>query len=258
MAVLAASLRNGGVAARRVSIPSGGGEPLRSATTLAGLGFTPPAIFGIGLNYKMHAQETGLPEPKFPIFFMKPPTTVIGPGDPIVIPSACHHEEVDWEVELAVIIGRAAKNVSEAEALEFVQGYTVANDVSARRWQGKKGGGQWCRAKAFDTFCPLGPRLVHPAAIPDPNNLELSCTVNGVVMQKSNTQDMIFSVPQLIAFLSQGTTLLPGTVILTGTPAGVGFSRKPPLFLKPGDTVTVAIEGIGELTNPVAAENDER
>lgn len=185
---------------------------------------------------------------------MKLPTAVIAHGDAIRIPAVCHPEEVDWEVELAVVIGKAAKNVSANTALDHVLGYTVANDVSARRWQGKKGGGQWCRAKVFDTFCPLGPRLVPASEIPDPNQLALSCTVNGEVMQQSNTSDMIFSVAHIIEFLSEGTTLLPGTVILTGTPEGVGFTRKPPLFLKPGDSVTVSIEGIGELTNPVFAE----
>mmetsp|Transcript_123122 Transcript_123122/g.343412 ORF Transcript_123122/g.343412 Transcript_123122/m.343412 type:complete len:150 (-) Transcript_123122:217-666(-) len=145
---------------------------------------------------------------------------------------------------------------SSEEALSYVAGYTAANDVTARRWQGKKGGGQWCRAKCFDSFLPLGPRLVPAAAIPDPNSLAISSTLNGQVMQQSNTRDMIFPVPKLIAFLSQGTTLLPGTVILTGTPEGVGFARKPPVYLKAGDTVTIAIEGIGELTNSVVAASE--
>uniref|UniRef100_A0A7S0ZY25 Fumarylacetoacetase-like C-terminal domain-containing protein n=1 Tax=Noctiluca scintillans TaxID=2966 RepID=A0A7S0ZY25_NOCSC len=226
----------------------------RSVSFSSVLAQSPPAIYCIGLNYKRHAAEAGMDIPKFPIFFMKPPTAVVAHGDAIRIPAVCHPEEVDWEVELAVVIGKAAKNVSAKTALDHVLGYTVANDVSARRWQGKKGGGQWCRAKVFDTFCPLGPRLVPASEIPDPNQLALSCTVNGEVMQQSNTSDMIFSVAHIIEFLSEGTTLLPGTVILTGTPEGVGFARKPPLFLKPGDSVTVSIEGIGELTNPVFAE----
>jgi len=224
-----------------------------AAAATAVLGCVPPAIYAIGLNYKRHAEEAGLPAPRFPIYFMKPPSSIVGHGDAIAIPAACHPEEVDWEVELAVVIGTAAKDVSVERALEHVRGYTVANDVSARRWQGKKGGGQWCRAKAFDSFCPLGPREVAAADIGDPNNLALSCSVNGVVKQRSNTKDMIFSVAELIAFLSQGTTLLPGTLILTGTPEGVGFARKPPECLRPGDSVTVAVDGIGELTNPVVA-----
>mmetsp|Transcript_32174 Transcript_32174/g.94010 ORF Transcript_32174/g.94010 Transcript_32174/m.94010 type:complete len:229 (-) Transcript_32174:86-772(-) len=221
---------------------------------MATLGFTPPAIYCIGLNYRQHAKESGMPEPKFPVVFTKPPSSVIGHGDTIEIPAICHPEEVDYEVELAVVIGKSAKNVPEDKALEYVQGYTVANDVSARKWQLQQGGGQWCRGKSFDTFCPLGPRLVPASEIPDPNTLELSCTLNGEVLQKSNTRDMIFNVPQIISFLSQGTTLLPGTVILTGTPEGVGVARKPPVFLKPGDTITMFVEKIGELTNTVVTE----
>eukprot|EP00929_Paragymnodinium_shiwhaense_P063020 TRINITY_DN31516_c0_g1_i2.p1 TRINITY_DN31516_c0_g1~~TRINITY_DN31516_c0_g1_i2.p1 ORF type:complete len:261 (+),score=54.92 TRINITY_DN31516_c0_g1_i2:151-933(+) len=219
-------------------------------------GLLPPAIYCIGLNYKKHAAETGLPEPRFPIYFLKPPTTIVGRGDPIVIPKVCHPEEVDWEVELAVVIGRPAKNVKAEEALQYVQGYAAANDVSARRWQGKKGGGQWSRSKAFDTFLPLGP-VIPAADIPNPNALAVTCKVNGEIMQSSSTGDMIFSVEQLIAFLTEGTTLLPGTIILTGTPEGVGFTRKPPIFLKPGDTVTIEVEGLGEVSNPVLAEEAE-
>lgn len=251
---MAAAMLGRAAAPARAVRALAGMQAVRGARASSVLSSTPPAIYAIGLNYHAHAAETGLPIPRFPIYFLKPPTSVIGPGAPIVIPAVCKPDEVDWEAELAVIIGRAAKDVREAEALDYVEGYTVGNDVSARRWQGKKGGGQWSRAKAFDTFCPLGPRVVPAAEIADPGNLNLSCTVNGVLMQESSTQDMIFSVPQLIAFLSQGTTLLPGTVILTGTPAGVGFTRKPPIYLKPGDVVTAAVEGIGELTNTVVAE----
>mmetsp|Transcript_140210 Transcript_140210/g.349476 ORF Transcript_140210/g.349476 Transcript_140210/m.349476 type:complete len:227 (-) Transcript_140210:195-875(-) len=220
---------------------------------MAASSFNPTAIYCIGLNYKQHAKESNMKEPTLPVVFTKPPSSVIGPGEAIVIPAVCS-DEVDYEAELAVIIGKPCKNVSEAEALDYVQGYTVANDVSARNWQLKLGGGQWCRGKSFDTFCPLGPRLVPASDIPDPNDLEISCSVNGQVLQKSNTKDMIFSVRQIIAFLSQGTTLQPGTVILTGTPEGVGAARKPPVWLKPGDKVTVSIEKIGDLTNPVTAE----
>jgi len=159
--------------------------------------------------------------------------------------------EVDYETELAVVIGRAAKDVDTAEALHYVLGYTAANDVSARRWQGKRGAGQWVRGKSFDTFCPLGPELVTPDELEDPQNLRLTCVLNGQVMQDANTSDMIFPVAELISYLSSGATLLPGTVILTGTPSGVGFTRKPPVFLMPGDTVEVSVEGIGTLRNPV-------
>jgi len=153
------------------------------------------------------------------------------------------------------VIGKACKNVSKDKALDYVLGYTVANDVSARRWQSTpKGGSQWCFAKGFDTFCPLGPVVTSTLVIPNPNRLKLSCVLNGKIVQESNTEDMIFDVPTIIEFLSQGTTLTPGTVILTGTPEGVGFTRKPPIFLSQGDHVTVEVERIGKLTNPVINE----
>jgi 2-keto-4-pentenoate hydratase/2-oxohepta-3-ene-1,7-dioic acid hydratase in catechol pathway len=161
---------------------------------------------------------------------------------------------VDYECELAVVIGKLCKNVSKAEALKYVLGYTCANDVSARDWQLKWGGGQWCRGKSFDTFCPLGPCLVTSEDIPNPNSLGIKTYLNGTIMQDWNTNDMIFDVPTLIEFLSGSTTLQPGTVILTGTPHGVGAARQPPVFLQPGDTVTIEIEKIGALTNPVIAE----
>jgi len=160
---------------------------------------------------------------------------------------------VDYEGELAVIIGRACRNVATDAALDHVLGYTCANDVSARRWQMHAGAGQWIRGKSFDTFCPLGPALVTADEIPDPQALGLRTTVNGQVMQDHTTGDMIFPVAELISFLSRDTTLLPGTVILSGTPQGVGFARKPPVWLQPGDEVTVEIEGVGRLTNPVIA-----
>jgi 2-keto-4-pentenoate hydratase/2-oxohepta-3-ene-1,7-dioic acid hydratase in catechol pathway len=213
---------------------------------------TPSAIICIGLNYKEHARETGMEAPKRPVVFMKNPAAVIGPGAPIVLPLSCRNPlQVDYEVELAVIIGHAAKNVSEETALDYVRGYTVANDVSARIWQKKGGGGQWVRGKSFDTFCPMGPALVTPDEIPDPDNLSLSCVLNGATMQAGNTSDMIFSVRTLIAYLSQDTTLLPGTVILTGTPSGVGYTRTPPVYLKPGDRLELTIETVGTLLNSV-------
>ncbi len=212
----------------------------------------PVNIFCVGLNYRDHARETGAPEPKRPVLFMKPTSTVTSPQQAIRIPACCTHgPEVDYEGELAVVIGQPARNVAEADALGHVLGYTCANDVSARRWQKQDGGGQWVRGKSFDTFCPLGPVLVTADEIPDPQVLRIRTTVNGQLMQDHTTADMIFPVAQLISDLSADTTLLPGTVILTGTPAGVGFARQPPVFLSPGDEVTVEIEKIGRLTNRV-------
>ena len=212
----------------------------------------PPAIFGIGLNYHKHAQETGMDAPKYPVVFMKNPAAIANPEDPIRLSPACMEPpEVDYEAELAVVIGRSAKDVSTDEALDYVLGYTAANDVSARRWQGRRGSGQWVRGKSFDTFCPLGPELVGTDEISDPQNLRLTCELNGRVMQDGNTGDMIFPVAELIAFLSTGTTLMPGTVILTGTPSGVGFTRKPPVYLMPGDAVKITLEGVGTLSNSV-------
>ena len=212
----------------------------------------PTSIFCIGLNYREHAVESGLEFPKYPVVFMKPSSSVTATDQPIIIPQCCDPAgEVDYECELAVVIGRSARNVPEDRALEYVWGYTAANDVSARKWQGSRGGGQWVRGKSFDTFCPLGPVLVTADEIPDPQTLALRTFVNGEKVQDHTTADMIFSVRQLIGFLSQDTTLLPGTVILTGTPPGVGFVRKPPLWLKHGDQVVVEIDKIGRLENTV-------
>jgi 2-keto-4-pentenoate hydratase/2-oxohepta-3-ene-1,7-dioic acid hydratase in catechol pathway len=212
----------------------------------------PVNIFGIGLNYRAHAQETGAHIPENPVLFMKPTTSVVGPGDPIVLPAACERgPEVDYEAELAVVIGHTAKDVAVAQALDHVLGYTCANDISARRWQKHGGAGQWVRGKSFDAFCPLGPVLVTTDEIPDPQALEVRCLLNGETMQTGNTSDMIFSVAELIAHLSRDTTLLPGTLILTGTPPGVGFARTPPVFLAGGDRVRIEIEKIGALENPV-------
>lgn len=214
----------------------------------------PTAILCIGLNYKFHAEESGAAIPENPVLFMKSPGAVQNPGDPILLPTKLKSDSVDYECELAVVIGRAAKNVSRDNALEYVLGYTCANDVSARDWQLKGGGNQWCRGKTFDTFCPLGPVLVTRDEIPNPNALGIKTVLNGETVQDWNTNDMIFDVPAIIAFLSASTTLLPGTVILTGTPHGVGMARKPPLWMKAGDSVTIEIEGIGALTNPVLEE----
>jgi 2-keto-4-pentenoate hydratase/2-oxohepta-3-ene-1,7-dioic acid hydratase in catechol pathway len=217
----------------------------------------PANIFCVGLNYRAHARETGAPIPDHPVVFMKPTTTLTNPGDPIVLPAACEHgPEVDYEAELAVVIGKRAKDVAAEHALDYVLGYTCANDVSARRWQKHGGGGQWVRGKSFDTFCPLGPVLVTAEEIGDPQDLEISCTLNGETMQAASTSDMIFGVAELVAYLSRDTTLLPGTLILTGTPPGVGFARRPPVFLAPGDRLGVAISGIGILENRVVAKGD--
>jgi 2-keto-4-pentenoate hydratase/2-oxohepta-3-ene-1,7-dioic acid hydratase in catechol pathway len=215
----------------------------------------PSNLLCIGLNYRRHAAEGNAKIPEFPVLFMKATSAVQNPYDPIVLPRRLASDEVDYECELAVVIGKTCKNASESEALNHVLGYTCANDVSSRDWQVKRGGGQWCRGKTFDTFAPLGPCLVLRDEIPDPAELKIRTILNGEVMQDWNTGDMIFSVPKLIAFLSGSTTLLPGTVILTGTPHGVGMARKPPVWLKPGDTVTIEIDRIGALTNPVIAES---
>jgi 2-keto-4-pentenoate hydratase/2-oxohepta-3-ene-1,7-dioic acid hydratase in catechol pathway len=214
----------------------------------------PVQILGIGLNYRRHAEETNAPIPQYPILFMKGIHAVQNPEDPILIPRHLPSEEVDYECELAVVIARSAKNVPRDRALEYVLGYTCANDVSARDWQIRRGGGQWCRGKTFDTFAPLGPRLVTTDEITNPNALRIATILNGERVQDSTTADMIFDVARLIEFLSASTTLAAGTVLLTGTPQGVGMARIPPRWLNPGDVVTIEIEGIGQLTNRVAFE----
>jgi 2,4-diketo-3-deoxy-L-fuconate hydrolase len=211
----------------------------------------PAKIIAIGLNYEDHAAETGASIPEKPIVFTKYPNTIIGPGEAIRIPPIT--KQVDYEAELAVIIGRRARNVSESEALEYVFGYTNANDVSSRDLQFSEGG-QWTRSKSIDTFCPIGPYIATRDEIPDPQNLSVRCTLNGEVVQDGTTSRMIFSVAELISFLSGGMTLEPGDIIITGTPPGVGMARDPQLWLKDGDEVSIEIEGLGTLTNPVEAE----
>jgi len=228
------------------------GEPLKVAKLLTPL--VPPAILCIGLNYRKHAAEGNNPIPEHPVLFMKMPSAVQNPGDPIFLPTRLASTKVDYECELAVVIGKACKNATKANALDYVLGYTCANDVSARDWQISWGGSQWCRGKTFATFCPLGPTLVTKDEIANPNQLGIKTTLNDEVMQDWNTNDMIFDVPTLIEFLSGSSVLAPGTVILTGTPHGVGAARKPPVFLQDGDRVTIDIEGIGSLTNPVKNE----
>lgn len=214
----------------------------------------PEVIYCIGLNYRRHAEEGKAPIPEWPVVFMKSKASVQNPGGPIQLPRHLRSDEVDYECELAVVIGKRCKNVLRENALDHVLGYTCANDVSARDWQRARGGSQWCRAKTFDTFCPLGPCLVTRDELPDPSALTIKTILNGEAVQDWTTDDMIFDVPALIAFLSGSTTLLPGTVILTGTPHGVGFARTPPVFLKAGDSVSIEISGIGTLTNPVIEE----
>lgn len=228
------------------------GETVAVKRILAPLG--PTAIYGIGLNYRRHAAESGMAIPERPVLFMKGLNTLQHPDGPIELPTALRSDEVDYECELAVVIGRAAKNVAKENALDHVLGYCCANDVSARDWQLRWGGGQWNRGKCFDTFCPLGPWLVTPDEIPNPNALGIRTRLNGDTVQDWNTNDMIFGVAELIAFLSGSSTLLPGTVILTGTPHGVGMAAKPPRWLRAGDEVEIEIDGLGVLRNPVVNE----
>ncbi len=214
----------------------------------------PKNIICIGLNYKLHAAESGKDAPKWPVVFMKNSAALQNPGDPIEIPVKNASTQVDYEAELVVVIGKRCKNVSKADALNYVLGYSCGNDVSARDWQRDFGGSQWCQGKGFDTFAPIGPVLVTRDEVPDPQNLRVRCILNGETLQDQNTSHMIFSVATLIEFLSASKTLVPGTVIMSGTPHGVGFARTPPVFLKAGDTVTVQIDGVGTLTNPVINE----
>lgn len=214
----------------------------------------PTTIYAIGLNYREHAAEMDKPVPEYPVVTMKSPSALLDPGGIILLPRFLPSDSVDYECELAVVIGKSCKNVSRESALDHVLGYTAANDVSARDWQKIHSGGQWCKGKTFDSFCPLGPVLVTPDELGDPDSLAIRTELNGEEMQSSSTADMIFGVRELISFLSGSTTLLPGTVILTGTPPGVGAAQTPPRFLSEGDEVVVEIERIGRLVNPVAEE----
>lgn len=213
-------------------------------------------VIGIGRNYAEHAKEQSADVPTRPMVFVKSPASACLSGDEIVIPAVCRDastggDQVDFEAELAVVIGRSCRDVAEGEADRVILGYCCANDVSARWWQKEGSGGQFCRGKSFDTFCPLGPRVVPAAEVGDPQGLRVVCRVNGSVMQDGRTGDMIFPVRRLIADLSRGATLPAGTVILTGTPSGVGMARKPPVWLRAGDVVEVEIPGIGVLRNTV-------
>ncbi len=212
----------------------------------------PEKIICVGLNYADHAAETGAKPPSDPIVFNKFPTAVCGHGDDIVLPRAS--QQVDYEAELVVVIGKGGKNIPRAEAMSYVAGYCCGNDVSARDWQTQKPGGQWLLGKSFDTFAPIGPAMVTADELPDPSNLRIQLRLNGQVMQDSSTAQLIFSIEQLIAYVSQVCRLSPGDLLFTGTPGGVGFIRKPPVYLKPGDVVEVEIERIGVLRNRVTAE----
>ena len=209
----------------------------------------PDKVMCIGLNYRNHAVESGMEIPSEPVCFSKFSQAVIGPNTAIELPAVCH--KVDYEAELVAVIGRSGKHISEADARDYVAGYINGNDVSARDWQFGRPGGQWLLGKTPDTFAPIGPWLVTADEIADPHQLSIGLRLNGETLQNSNTQELIFTVDQLVAHLSQLITLEPGDLIFTGTPSGVGASRKPPVFLKPGDTVEVEIEGLGVLKNPV-------
>ena len=211
----------------------------------------PPKIICVGLNYRDHAEETGAELPKAPLLFAKWGNTLIGHGDPILLPR--ESEEVDYEAELGVVIGSGGRHIAESQALDHVRGYICVNDVSARDLQFADG--QWTRGKSPDTFCPVGPRLVPREEIDDPQALAIRCILNGETMQDSSTANMIFSVAEIIAYVSRTITLEPGDLIATGTPAGVGVFRDPKVLLKDGDEVTVEVEGLGALTNPVKKES---
>jgi 2-keto-4-pentenoate hydratase/2-oxohepta-3-ene-1,7-dioic acid hydratase in catechol pathway len=210
----------------------------------------PGKIVCVGLNYRDHAEEGGLELPEAPLLFAKWPNTLIGDGDPIVLPP--ESTQVDYEAELGVVIGAIARRVAERDALDHVEGYICLNDVTARDLQ--FGDGQWTRGKSPDTFCPVGPRLVAREEIDDPQALDIRCLLNGEAMQDSSTAQMIFSVAEIIAYVSQIITLEPGDLIATGTPAGVGVFRDPKVLLEDGDEVSVEIQGVGTLTNPVQKE----
>lgn len=220
-------------------------DPIADPRLLAPI--DPPNIFAIGRNYAAHASELGNEAPTIPLVFQKPTTTIIGPEAAIELPASAP-DQVDYEAELAIVIGRTARRVALAEAADFILGYTCANDITARDCQRTEK--QWTRGKGFDTFCPLGPWIV-PAANVDPANLRIRSRLNGAAMQDGHTGQMIHDVPGLVSYLSHQFTLLPGTLILTGTPAGVGSGRTPPVFLAAGDRIEVEIEGLGTLGNPV-------
>ena len=212
----------------------------------------PQKIVCVGLNYRDHAIESKMAIPKEPVLFSKFPSSLIGHEEPIVVPKVS--TKVDYEAELVIVIGKAGRRISEAAALDHVAGYCVGHDVSARDWQLEKDGKQWMVGKTFDTFAPVGPTLVTKDEVPDPHKLGIRLRLNGKTMQSSNTEQMIFSVAQIVAYLSVVFTLEPGDLIFTGTPPGIGHALQPPVYLKPGDTTEVEIDTLGTLTNPVVGE----
>ena len=210
----------------------------------------PPRIFAIGLNYRDHAKESGMEIPTTPVVFFKLPTAIVGPGEPIILPK--NSTQPDYEAEVAFVIGKGGYRVPASAWRDHVYGYTIVNDVSARDVQFAST--QWSLSKCFPTFCPLGPAIVTADEIPDPHQLDIKLEIDGEVLQHSNTRELVFKIPYLIEYLSSITPLLPGDIVSTGTPPGVGLGRNPKRWLKPGETVTITIEGIGSLTNPVVAE----
>jgi len=210
----------------------------------------PPKVLGVGLNYPEHAAESAMEAPTEPVFFAKLASTIIGPNDAIRLPKAAPRR-VDYEAELALVIGRAGRDIAVEDAMSFVLGYMVANDVSARDWQTRKPSGQWMLGKSFDTFLPIGPWIVTADEVPDVAGLRITCTIRGEVLQDDHAGSMLFPIPELIAYVSQVATLVPGDLILTGTPSGTGSGRKPPRWLQAGDLVEVAVSEIGTLRNRV-------
>lgn len=245
------SIVAGGPAAlARAAAVTGPAVPMSAVKLMAPIP-RPPKIICVGLNYRDHAIESNMQIPTVPTIFCKFATSVIGPGDTIVLPKAS--TQPDYEAEFALVIGKGGRHISAANWKDHVFGYLNLNDVSARDFQ--LATTQWVIGKTFDTFCPMGPYLVTADEIADPHALDISLTLNGEVLQNSNTRNLIFAIPELIRHLSSVFTLEPGDIISTGTPAGVGFARKPPIYLKNGDTVVVKVQGLGELTNPVTVED---
>ncbi len=236
--------------ARWAGSPPGGDRHDPATQKLAAPIPRPPKIVCIGLNYRDHAAESNMPIPETPTVFAKFPTAVIGPGQPIILPKAS--AKPDYEAEFAVVIGKGGRHIPEDRWRDHVFGYTILNDVSARDFQ--MATSQWMIGKTFDTFAPIGPAIVTADEVEDPHDLDISLELSGETLQSSNTSNLIFTIPKLVAYLSSVFTLEPGDIIATGTPGGVGFARKPPRYLKPGDECRVRIEGLGELYNPVIAE----
>jgi 2-keto-4-pentenoate hydratase/2-oxohepta-3-ene-1,7-dioic acid hydratase in catechol pathway len=237
------------ISAGKIPSPAGPSYDLKAVTLMAPVP-RPPKLICVGLNYRDHAAETKAQIPTVPTIFSKFSNVVIGPGEAIVLPKASTRP--DYEAEFAFVIGPGGRHIPASRAMEHVFGYTIVNDVTARDFQSATS--QWLMGKTFDTFAPMGPWLVTADEIPDPHNLDISLEIGGERLQNSNTRELIFKIPQLIEYVSTAVTLEPGDVVSTGTPSGVGFVRKPPRYLRPGDEVVVKIAGIGELRNPVVAE----